>query len=139
MKFTGCSWEAVPQVLVVDFLRWVFTCRVFPHVPRVRLGLPQRQLAQVWTALQYIAAEDAYLWREENRQREAAKQQARWKEKAARRRADIDRKNAASHRAALERAAAPRRTRVGRTSGPPGPSGTANSCVGRAWSRRWRT
>ncbi|MEV5877307.1 competence protein CoiA family protein [Streptomyces sp. NPDC052101] len=104
VKFAGCGWNAVPQVPVADFLRWVFTCQIGPHVPRVRLRYPQRQLTQVWTAPQYIAAEDEYLWREEQRQREAAEQRARFKEKASRRRADIDRKNAASRRAALERA-----------------------------------
>ncbi|GGU87195.1 hypothetical protein GCM10010211_61770 [Streptomyces albospinus] len=105
VKFAGSAWEPAPQVPVADFLRWVFTCQVFPHLPRVRLRYPQRQLAQVWTALQYIAAEDAYLWREEERQRQAAEQRARFKEKAARRRADIDQRNAASRRAALGRAA----------------------------------
>ncbi|MGW9123073.1 competence protein CoiA family protein [Streptomyces sp. NPDC055663] len=106
VKFTGCSWQAVPQVPLADFLRWVFTCQVFPHLPRVRLGYPQRQLAQVWTALQYIRAEDTYRWQEEERQRQAAEQRARFQEKSARRRADIDRKNAVSRRATLERAAA---------------------------------
>ncbi|MFJ9855660.1 competence protein CoiA family protein [Streptomyces sp. NPDC101150] len=92
VKFTGASWEPVPQVPLADFLRWVFTCQVFPHDPRVRLRYPQRQLAQVWTALQYIRAEEAHLWREEERQREAAEQRARFKEEAARRRAAIERK-----------------------------------------------
>ncbi|MFD3556858.1 competence protein CoiA [Streptomyces goshikiensis] len=106
VRFTGCSWQTAPQVPLADFLRWVFTCQVFPHDPSVRLGYPQRQLAQVWTALHYIRAEEAYLWREEERQRQAAEQRARFEERADRRRADADRKNAASRRAALERAAA---------------------------------
>lgn len=105
VKFTGCSWQAAPQVPVSDFLRWVFTCRVSPHTPREGLRYPQRQLARVWTAPQYVRAEDAYRWREEERQRQEAEQRARFQEKAARRRADIDRKNAASRRAALQRAA----------------------------------
>ncbi|MGW8881706.1 competence protein CoiA, partial [Streptomyces mirabilis] len=70
----------MPQVPLADFLRWVFTCQVFPHLPRVRLGYPQRQLAQVWTALQYIRAEDTYRWQEEERQRQAAEQRARFQE-----------------------------------------------------------
>jgi len=72
VKFAEAGWEAAPQVPVADFLRWVFTGWAGPHIPRVRLRYPQRQLTQVWTAPQYIAAEDAYLWREEQRQRDAA-------------------------------------------------------------------
>ncbi|GKQ34628.1 competence protein CoiA family protein [Streptomyces sp. A012304] len=106
VKFAGSGWEAAPQVPVADFLRWVFTCQIGPHLTRAGLRYPQRQLAQVWTAPQYIAVEDAYLWREEERQRKADEQRARFKEKAAHRRADIDRQNAVSRRVALQRAAA---------------------------------
>lgn len=104
VKFAQGGWVAAPQVPVADFLRWVFTGQVAPHEPRRHLFYPQRQLAQVWTAPQYAAAEDTYLIEEEKRQRELAEHRARLKEKAARRRADIDQKNAASRKAALERA-----------------------------------
>ncbi|MET9465936.1 competence protein CoiA family protein [Streptomyces sp. NPDC006544] len=106
VKFTGRSWEPGPQVPLVEFLHWLFTCRVFPHTPRVRLRYPQRQLTEVWTALQYIRDEEVYLWQEEERQRQAAEERERLQERARYRRADIDRKNAASRRAALERATA---------------------------------
>ncbi|MGO4456636.1 competence protein CoiA family protein [Streptomyces sp. M-16] len=119
VKFTGAAWEPAPQVPLAEFLRWVFTCRIGPHPPQVRLRYPQRQLAQVWTAPQYIAAEEVYLWQEEERQRKDVEERARFLEKAARRRADIHRKNAASRRAALERAASAeayaRRTELGPT------------------------
>ncbi|GHH25903.1 hypothetical protein [Streptomyces rubradiris] len=60
----------------------------------------------MWTAPQYAAAEDAYLAEEEKRQHELEERRARLKEKAAVKRAGIDRRNAASRRAALERATA---------------------------------
>lgn len=106
VKFTGSGWGVPPGVSLTDFLRWVFAGKAVPHTSRTTLRYPLRQLAQVWTAPQCATAEDTYLVEEEKRQREAEEQQARYKAKAAKKRAETDKKNAASRRAALERATA---------------------------------
>lgn len=104
VKFTGSGWSVPPGATLTDFLRWVFTGKVVSHAPRTTLGYPLRQLAHVWTAPQYTAAEDTYLVEEARRQRELDEQRARYQAKAAKKRAETDKKNAASRRAALERA-----------------------------------
>ncbi|MCX4791926.1 competence protein CoiA family protein [Streptomyces sp. NBC_01221] len=107
VKFTGSGWGVPPGVSLTDFLRWVFTGKVLPHAPLTRLRYPLlRQLEQVWTAPQYATAEDAYLVEEAKRQRELEEQRARFQAKAAKKRAETDKKNAASRRAALDRATA---------------------------------
>lgn len=87
VKFTGSGWQVPPQVGLTDILRWVFAGKVVPHAPRTTLRYPLRQLARVWTAPQYVTAEDALLVEEEKRQRlqeegKAAYQQKREKELA---------------------------------------------------------
>ncbi|MET9206802.1 competence protein CoiA family protein [Streptomyces bacillaris] len=106
VKFAQGGWAAAPQVPVADFLRWVFTGKVVPHAPRQHLLYPQRQLAQVWTAPQYTAAEDTYLVEEEKRRRIDAERQARRQAAAAKKRAEIDARNAQSRARALSRATA---------------------------------
>lgn len=59
VKFEGLHWTSAPPVSVADFLRWAFTGEVIPHTPSAPLAYPLRQLPQVWTAPQYIKAEDA--------------------------------------------------------------------------------
>ncbi|MDH6129365.1 competence protein CoiA [Kitasatospora sp. GP82] len=104
VKFTGGGWEAAPQVPVADFLRWVFSGKVAPHAPRLHLRYPHRQLSQVWTAPQYVAAEDAHLVEARRREQEQEQQLARYRAQAARKRAAIDAKNAISRANALESA-----------------------------------
>ncbi|MFB8443613.1 competence protein CoiA family protein [Streptomyces niveus] len=104
VKFARGGWAAAPQVPVADFLRWVFTGKVTPHAPHRQLFYPQRQLAQVWTAPQYAVAESAYLVEEEKGQRELEELRALAAAKAAKKRAETDKRNAVSRRAALERA-----------------------------------
>ncbi|WP_327075570.1 competence protein CoiA family protein (plasmid) [Kitasatospora purpeofusca] len=105
VKFAGGSWTAVPPVPVAEFLRWAFTGKVEQHAPRSPLGYPARQLARVWTAPTYVAAEDAHLVdvrrREQERERRLAEQRA----EAAKRRAEIDTSNVLSRAEALELAA----------------------------------
>ncbi|WP_406408742.1 competence protein CoiA family protein [Streptomyces sp. NBC_01643] len=120
VKFTQGAWAAAPQVPVADFLRWVFSTKVAPHAPRCHLSYPQRQLAQVWTAPQYTAAEDTFLAEEEKRQREREEQRARYMAKAAKKRADTDQKNAVSRQAALKRATAAERDARRLNRGPAG-------------------
>ncbi|MFB8240135.1 competence protein CoiA family protein [Kitasatospora purpeofusca] len=104
VKFTGGSWAAAPQVPVADFLHWAFTGKVEQHTPRRPLDYPQRQLARVWTAPTYVAAEDAHLVEARRREQEHEQRLAEQRAKAAKRRAEIDASNAASRAGALERA-----------------------------------
>ncbi|MFE7804806.1 hypothetical protein ACFU51_09125 [Streptomyces sp. NPDC057430] len=67
--------------------------------------VPAKNVAEMWVTPSAVLAEDAHLWREGQRQRELEERRARLQEKAAQKRAGIDRKNAVSRRAALERAA----------------------------------
>ncbi|MET9396068.1 competence protein CoiA family protein [Kitasatospora sp. NPDC002965] len=106
VKFTGGSWTAVPPVPVAAFLRWAFTGKVEQHVPRSPLSYPQRQLARVWTAPTYVAAEDAHLVEVRRREQERERLLAEQRAKAAKRRAEIDASNAVSRAEALELAAA---------------------------------
>lgn len=64
MKFDGTGWKAVPATLT-QFLSWAFAHRIVPHTPRTPLWYPQRSLARVWTAPQYLTAETAHLEEEE--------------------------------------------------------------------------
>ncbi|MEV7123774.1 competence protein CoiA family protein [Kitasatospora griseola] len=105
VKFTGGSWSAVPQVPVTDFLRWAFTGRVEQHTPRCPLDYPQRQLARVWTAPSYVAAEDTHLVEVRRREQERERLLAEQRAKATKRRAEIDASNAVSRAEALELAA----------------------------------
>ncbi|MFD3699707.1 competence protein CoiA family protein [Streptomyces sp. NPDC058646] len=121
VKFDQGGWVAAPQVPVADFLRWVFTGKVAPHAPRTRLRYPLlRQLAQVWTAPQYAAAEGVHLVEEEKRQRGLEEERARYRAKAAKKRAEIDKANAASRQAALRRATGAERDARRLHSGPAG-------------------
>ncbi|WP_369265169.1 competence protein CoiA [Streptomyces sp. R35] len=68
VKFTGREWSAVPASLT-QLLTWAFARRIVTHAPRTPLRYPQRPLATVWTAPQYITAETAHLAEEERQQR----------------------------------------------------------------------
>ncbi|MFC9238593.1 competence protein CoiA family protein [Streptomyces decoyicus] len=68
-RFNGSGWQVAPQASLTDFLRWVFAGKVLPHAPRTSLWNPLRQPPQVWTAPQYVIAEDAYLAEAEKRKR----------------------------------------------------------------------
>ncbi|WP_240512595.1 competence protein CoiA [Streptomyces griseoruber] len=68
VKFTGRGWRAVPASLT-QLLTWAFTRRIVTHTPRTPLQYPQRSLATVWTAPQYITAETAHLEEEERQRR----------------------------------------------------------------------
>ncbi|MFD8321867.1 competence protein CoiA family protein [Kitasatospora purpeofusca] len=109
VKLAGGRWVAAPQVPVADFLRWVFTDRVVQHAPQLALSHPQRQLDLVWTAPQYIAAEDAHVREARRRELEQEQQRAAQRAQAAKRRAGIDASNALSRAGARERAAAAER------------------------------
>ncbi|WP_354637433.1 competence protein CoiA [Kitasatospora camelliae] len=105
VRFDEPGWEAVPATLP-RFLAWAFARRIVPHAPRTHLRYPQRALATVWTAPQYVAAETAHLEEEERRQRvddarRAARQQAREK-----RREGIRARNAVTRAKALAEATA---------------------------------
>lgn len=104
MKFQSRSWKAVPASLP-QFLTWAFAGRIVPHSPRTPTQYPQRPLATVWTAPQYISAEDTHLVEEERRQREhetrTAALRAAWEKK----RDAIMAKNSVSRAKALEEAA----------------------------------
>ncbi|WP_330481423.1 competence protein CoiA family protein [Streptomyces sp. NBC_00724] len=104
VKFDQGGWASAPQVPVVDFLRWVFTDKVVPHVPRSGLFYPQRQLAQVWTAPRYISTEDAYLVEEERRHRLHQERYAAYQQKRERELAKIRASNAESRARAIAKA-----------------------------------
>ncbi|MFJ8762062.1 competence protein CoiA [Streptomyces cyaneofuscatus] len=117
MKFESHSWMPVPTSLT-HFLTWVFTHRIGPHTPRTAPRYPQRPLPTLWTAPQYISAENAHLIEEERRQREHEKRIAALQETQAKKRDEIRAKNAVSRAKALDEAAtaekAARATRAGR-------------------------
>nr|BEK63605.1 hypothetical protein KPHV_08320 [Kitasatospora purpeofusca] len=106
VKFTGGSWTAVPPVPVAEFLRWAFSGKVEQHAPRSPLGYPARQLARVWTARTYVAAEDAHLVEVRRREQERERRLAEQRAKAAKRRAEIDASNVVARAEAVELAAA---------------------------------
>ncbi len=103
MKFESRDWTAVPTPLT-RFLTWAFTHRIAPHAPRTASRYPQRPLATVWTAPQYISAEDAHLIEEERRQREHETRVAALRAAREKKRAEARSKNAVSRTNALEEA-----------------------------------
>ncbi|MFF7249990.1 competence protein CoiA [Embleya sp. NPDC008237] len=106
VKFRDARWRSAPQVPVADFLRWAFTGKVVPHAPRTHLEYPLRQLSQVWTAPQYIAAEHTHL-AEEERRRRLQEEQTRAREQAREKKRDgIRARNAVSRAKALAEATA---------------------------------
>lgn len=117
MKFESHSWKPVPTSLT-NFLTWAFTHRIGPHTPRTEPRYPQRQLRTVWTAPQYIAAEDAHLIEEERRRREHKNRMAALRVAQEKKRDEIRAKNAVSRAKALDEAAtaehAARAARTGR-------------------------
>ncbi|MFC5143458.1 competence protein CoiA [Streptomyces aureoversilis] len=106
VKFSGPYWKPAPQVAIADFLRWVFTDKVTVHEPRKPLASPLRQLPQVWTAPQYIHAEDAYLAEEERQWRIREDRRAALQQAHEKRRDAIRARNAISRAKALEEATA---------------------------------
>ncbi|MGW6602497.1 competence protein CoiA family protein [Streptomyces sp. NPDC055036] len=115
VKFTGRGWGAVPASLT-QFLTWAFAHRIVTHTPRTPMYYPQRALAPVWTAPQYIAAEDTHLIEEERRQREYETRMAALQAAREKKRDEIRAKNAISRAKALaEATAAEQAARTART------------------------
>lgn len=106
VKFSGSQWKPAPQVAVADFLHWVFTGKILPHTPRARLTYPLRQLPQVFTAPQYIKAEDAYLVEDERQTRIREANLATLRAAQEKKRDEIRAKNAISRAKALDEATA---------------------------------
>ncbi|WP_234021957.1 competence protein CoiA [Streptomyces sp. Amel2xE9] len=105
VKFSGRGWDAVPAPLT-QFLTWAFTDRIVTHTPRTPLWYPQRSLTTVWTAPQYITAEDTHLVEEERRQRESEARMAAFQAAREKKREEIRAKNAVSRAKALAEATA---------------------------------
>ncbi|MEU3278835.1 competence protein CoiA [Streptomyces antibioticus] len=105
VRFTGRGSGAVPASLT-QFLTWAFAHRIVTHTPRTSMSYPQRALATVWTAPQYIAAEDAHLAEEERRQREYDARTAALRAAQEKKRDEIRAKNAISRAKALAEATA---------------------------------
>lgn len=103
VKFESRSWKAVPASLT-QFLTWAFASRIVTHTPRTPMRYPQRSLATVWTAPQYIEAEDAHLVEEERRQREYETRMAALRAAQEKKRDEIRAKNAVSRAKALAEA-----------------------------------
>ncbi|MFD0242045.1 competence protein CoiA family protein [Streptomyces decoyicus] len=103
-RFTGSGWQVPPPPSLTDFLRWVFAGKILPHAPRTSLWYPLRQLPQVWTAPQYVIAEDAYLAEEEKRQRFQQERQAAYREKREKELAQKRARNAESRARAIANA-----------------------------------
>ncbi|MFF6903304.1 competence protein CoiA family protein, partial [Streptomyces hydrogenans] len=117
MKFDSRSWKTVPASLT-QFLAWAFTHRIVPHSPRTPTQYPQRQLTTVWTAPQYITAEDTHLVEEERRRREYETRTAALRAAQEKKRDEIRAKNSVSRAKALDEATeaeqAARATQTGR-------------------------
>ncbi|MDQ8707568.1 competence protein CoiA [Streptomyces sp. LHD-70] len=105
VKFSARGWRPVPAGLP-QFLTWAFAGRIVTHTPRTPLWYPQRSLATVWTAPQYIAAEDTHLLEEERRQHEYETRRAALRAAQEKKRDEIRAKNAISRAKALEEATA---------------------------------
>ncbi|MFM9607151.1 competence protein CoiA family protein [Streptomyces niveiscabiei] len=104
VKFDGRRWSAVPASLT-EFLGWAFAHRIVPHTPRIPLAYPHRPLVTVWTAPQYVTAEDVHVAEEERRRREREPRLAALRAAHDRRQEEIRAKNAASREKALRAAA----------------------------------
>ncbi|MGW7018393.1 competence protein CoiA family protein [Streptomyces decoyicus] len=104
VRFTGSGWQVPPQASLTDFLRWAFAGKVLPHAPRMTLRYPLRQLPQVWTAPQYVTAEDAHLAEAEKRQRLQQERQAACREKWEKELAQKRARNAESRARAIAKA-----------------------------------
>lgn len=100
VKFTDRGWGAVPASLT-QFLTWAFAHRIVTHTPRTPLWYPQRSLATVWTAPQYVTAEDTHLVEEERRRREYETRMAALRAAQEKKRDEIRAKNAISRAKAL--------------------------------------
>ncbi|MGV9454570.1 competence protein CoiA family protein [Streptomyces sp. NPDC003635] len=105
VKFTGSGWSSVPASLP-QFLTWAFSGRIVTHAPRTPLLYPQRTLATVWTAPQYIAAETAHLEEEKRRRRIQEARMARQQAAKDKRREEIRARNALTRAKALAEATA---------------------------------
>ncbi|MBD3575263.1 competence protein CoiA [Streptomyces sp. KD18] len=115
MKFESRSWKPVPASLI-QFLTWAFTQRIVPHTPRTPTQYPQRPLPTVWTAPQYVSAEDTHLVEEERRQRAYETRMAALRAAQERKREEIRAQNAISRAKAVDEATtAERAARAART------------------------
>jgi hypothetical protein len=106
VKFDGRHWTPAPQVAIADFLRWSFTGKAVLHTPRAPLAYPLRHLPQVWTAPQYITAEEAHLAEEERRRHIYESRMAALRRAREKKRDEIRAKNAISRAKALTEATA---------------------------------
>ncbi|MEU5415746.1 competence protein CoiA [Streptomyces clavifer] len=117
MKFESRSWKPVPTSLT-HFLTWAFSRRIGPHTPRAASRYPQRPLPTVWTAPQYISAEDAHLVEEERRRREHETRMAALQVAQEKKRDEIRARNTVSRAKAVDEATsaehAARTARTGR-------------------------
>jgi competence protein CoiA len=73
VKFSGWGWEAGPRVTVAEFLGWVFTGRVIPHLPQLSAKYPLETLHTVWTAPKYVQEESACVAERDRRAVEEAR------------------------------------------------------------------
>ncbi|MBV9025599.1 MAG: competence protein CoiA [Streptomycetaceae bacterium] len=105
VKFAGGGWSAVPASLT-QFLTWAFARRIVTHAPCTPLSYPQRPLATVWTAPQYVTAETAHLEEEERRRRVHEARVAALQREKEKKRAKIRASNAVSRAKALAEATA---------------------------------
>ncbi|MFE1765403.1 competence protein CoiA [Streptomyces angustmyceticus] len=103
VKFSDRGWSSVPASLP-QFLTWAFTRHIVPHTPRTPLWYPQRSLDTVWTAPQYITAEDTHLLEEDRRRREYETRMAPLRAAHEKKRNEIRAKNALSRAKALSEA-----------------------------------
>ncbi|WP_309238870.1 competence protein CoiA family protein [Streptomyces lunaelactis] len=105
VRFTGRSWSAVSASLT-QFLTWAFARRIVTHAPRTPLSYPQRSLATVWTASQYVTAETEHLEEEERRRRIREARMAALQGAKEKKREEIRARNAISRAKALTEATA---------------------------------
>ncbi|MFH9728684.1 competence protein CoiA [Streptomyces sp. NPDC017254] len=103
VKFEGSGWNAVSASLT-HFLTWTFARRVVTHAPRTPMWHPQRSLATVWTAPQYITAETTELEEEQRRRRAYEARTAALQREREKRREEIRARNAVTRAKALTEA-----------------------------------
>ncbi|MGW1802986.1 competence protein CoiA family protein [Streptomyces sp. NPDC001984] len=105
VRFSGREWVAAPRVPVAEFLRWVFTGRVVPHVRSAHMGYPLEPLRQVWTAPRYVQDEAVHLVRLEGQERVRQARLKAAQAKQERRREEVQARNALSRAKAAQEAA----------------------------------
>src|SRR5699024_3607583 len=92
-------WQPVRNIALATFLGWVFAGNAVPHHTQRPWRRPHRQTAWIWTAPQYIRAENAQIADDERRQHLVEQQQQLRRER-------IDEHNTTSRAQALQDATA---------------------------------